>query len=90
MDSRLGWLKIFYFVAFKIIILFKIIFIKIRGAVTGLLSYFTTLALTYISVADTRTIMAGYVIFVYFFGWLFLREQCGAMPIILSLIAFVI
>lgn len=45
------------------------------------------LSFKYITVADTRTIMAASVITVYFLGWLFLGEQCGIVPTIVAVMA---
>lgn len=51
------------------------------------ISYTLILSFRYISVADTRTIMAASVITVYFCGWLFLGEKCGIVPVVVAILA---
>lgn len=52
-----------------------------------MISYTLILSFKYISVADTRTIMAASVISVYFAGWMFLGEKCGLIPIFVAVLA---
>jgi len=61
--------------------------IQVRAVTSSLISYTLILSFKYITVADTRTIMAASVVTVSFFGWMCLGESCGIVPVVVGLIA---
>ncbi|CAL8085235.1 unnamed protein product [Orchesella dallaii] len=52
-----------------------------------LISYGLIASFKYISVADTRTILAAAVITVYFFSWICFGEKCGCVPVVVAIMA---
>ncbi|CAL8085232.1 unnamed protein product [Orchesella dallaii] len=64
-----------------------VFFMWIRAMASVLISYGLIASFKYITVADTRTIVATSVITVYFFSWIFFGEKCGCVPVIVAIMA---
>ncbi|ODM95118.1 Solute carrier family 35 member G1 [Orchesella cincta] len=66
----------------------KVVFFMWFRAMTSVaITYGLIASFKYISVADTRTILAASVITVNFFGWICLGEKCGVVPILVAVMA---
>lgn len=63
------------------------LFLQFRAMVSVLISYGLIASFRYITVADSRTILAASVITVNFFGWICLGEKCGIVPIFVAIMA---
>lgn len=59
----------------------------LRGIITSIIFYLSVAAFRYISAADLRTVISAVVIAVFLFGWLFLGEKCGVVPIVTAIVA---
>lgn len=62
-------------------------FVLLRGILTSVIFYLSIAAFRYITAADLRTVISSVVIAVFVFGFLFLGERCGAVPLITALVA---
>jgi len=65
----------------------NIVLLVIRAVKTTIILYLTVYSFRFITAADLRTVVSSVVIATFIFGWIFLGEKCGVVPVITAFIA---